>query len=146
MKLLLPCALVVGVFGLLADNEHPNFTGTWRLDVSKSELHSKPEPTLWTIRQDNDSIAIDEQIKGRTVSMKCGTDGKSCKATPEGASGEVMFYFNGEALVETDFLGNDKEHVIKKRIHMGVDHKTMEIEVMHLTPSGPTEKWVFAQQ
>jgi hypothetical protein len=140
MKLLLLCAF-------LADgSSHPNFTGTWNLDTAKSEIHSRVELTSWAIRQDDTSIAIDEQIKGRTVSMKCGTDGKNCKAKPQGESGEVMFYYNGEMLVETDFLGHDKDRVIKKRLKMGVDGKTLEIEVLHVSPVGPSEKWVFAKQ
>jgi len=146
MRNLLPC-LLLAVSTLLADgSSHPNFTGTWHLDTAKSEIHSRVELTSWAIQQDDNSIAIDEQIKGRTVSMKCGTDGKNCKAKPEGESGEVMFYYNGEMLVETDFLGHDKDRVVKKRLKMGGDGKTMEIEVLHVNPAGPTEKWVFAKQ
>jgi hypothetical protein len=70
----------------------------------------------------------------------------NCKGKPDGESGEVMFYYNGALLVETDFLGHEKDRVVKKRLKLGEDGKTMEIEVLHIAPQGPTEKWVFAKQ
>jgi hypothetical protein len=147
MRLLIPCmAIVCGCALAAPDDEHPNFSGNWLLEASRCELHSKLELTSLAIHQDDTTIAIDEQMKNKTVSLKCGTDGKNCKATPEGESGEVMFYYNGDILVETDFLGHSKEHVVKKRLKLGADHKTLEIEVMHLTPFSPPEKWVFAKQ
>jgi hypothetical protein len=142
MKLLL--CLALGSFAFA--QEHPNFSGTWQLAVEKSELHSKPKLVSMAIRQDESSITIDEQVNNKTVSMTCGTDGKNCKAKPEGESGEVMFYYNGALLVETDFFGHDKDRVVKKRLKMGGDGKTMEIEVLHMNPAAPAEKWVFAKQ
>jgi hypothetical protein len=130
------------VFG----QEHPNFTGNWHFDAGKSEVHAKSEVTDEAIRQDDDSIAIDEQVKGQTLSLKCGTDGKSCKAKPDGQNGEVMFYYNGDMLVETDIHGRDKSHVVKKRLKLASDGKTLEIEVLHVSPVEPPEKWVFEKQ
>jgi hypothetical protein len=147
MKLLLPCVFALGSFTLLAQSDaHPNFTGTWQFDAAKSDVRSKVELTAWTIHQDGESIAIDEEFKGHTLSMKCGTDGKNCKAKPEGESGEVMFYYNGPLLVETDFLGHEKDHVVKKRLKLAEDGKTIEIEVLHVNPAAPAEKWVFAKK
>jgi hypothetical protein len=146
MKLLLPCFLLGACCCLPAqDAAHPNFTGTWHLDPAKSQIHTKVDVTEWAIRQDDNSIAIDEQMPGHTESLKCGTDGSNCKAKPEGEAGEVMFYYNGGMLVETDLLGHSKDHVVKKRMKMGDGGKTMEIEILHVSPAGPTEKWVFAK-
>ena len=147
MRLFLPSLFLTGLVGLLAQTaSHPNFTGNWHFDAAKSEVHSRIEVTDRAIKQDDDFIAIDEEIKGRTVSMKCGTDGKSCKAKPDGGNGEVMFYYNGEMLVETELLGRDKNHVVKKRLKLANDGKTMEIEVLHVNPVAPAEKWVFEKQ
>ena len=76
MKLLLLCAF------LAADSSHPNFTGTWHLDTAKSEIHSKVELSSWAIQQDDNSIAIDEEIKGHTDSMKCGLTERTVKRSP----------------------------------------------------------------
>jgi hypothetical protein len=147
MRLLLPFLVATGVVGLFAQSgSHPNFTGNWHFDAAKSEVRVKYEVTDRAIQQDGDSIVINEQVKGQTVSMKCGTEGNSCKAKLDGENGEVMFYFNGEMLVETDFLGRDKGRVVKKRIKLAGDGKTMEIEVLHVNPVAPPEKWVFEKQ
>jgi len=147
MRLLITSVLVSLFAGLCAAGDaHPNFSGNWHFDAAKSEVRAKLEVADWSIKQDDDSIAIDEQVKGHAVSVKCGTDGKSCKAKPDGETGEVMFYYNGEILVETDFLGHDKGHVVKKRLKLVSDGKTMEIEVLHVNPVAPPEKWVFEKQ
>jgi len=142
MKLLLCLALSSAAFA----QEHPNFSGTWQFAADKSEVHSKVKLGSLAIHQDGRSISIDEQVNDKIFSMTCGTDAKNCKAKPEGESAEVMFYYNGAMLVETDFLGHDKSHVIKKRLKMGEDGKTMEIEVLHMNPTAPPEKWVFSKQ
>jgi hypothetical protein len=126
--------------------EHPNFTGTWHLDTTKSQIHSKLQATAWAIQQSEDSISIDQQIKGKSEVLKCGTNGSNCKGKPDGESAEVTFYYNGAMLVETDFLGHDKDRVVKKRLKLAQDGKSMEIEVLHVNPQGPTEKWVFEKQ
>ena len=56
------------------------------------------------------------------------------------------FYYNGPLLVETDMFGHDNARVIKKRLKMGADGKTMEVEVMHIIHAAPAERWVFAKQ
>jgi hypothetical protein len=140
MILLLPCLLL-----LAQDAAHPNFTGTWHLDTAKSQILTKLEATDWAIHQDDTSIVIDQQAPGHPSTVKCGTDGTNCKAKPEGETGEVMFYYNGAMLVETDFIGRSKDRVVKKRMKLGEDGKTMEIEVLHISPQGPPEKWVFAK-
>jgi hypothetical protein len=145
MKLIVPLLLLSGASSLLAqDSARPNFTGTWRLDQTKSEIRSKVEAPAWAIHQDGNSIEIDQEIKGHVQQLKCGTTGANCKGKPDGESGEVMFYYNGAMLVETDFLSHDR--VVKKRLRMGPDGKTMEIEVLHVNPQGPVEKWVFEKQ
>lgn len=147
MKLYIPVAVVAGGLSLFAQTgDHPNFTGKWQLDTAKSEVHSKTPAlvsTTWAIQQSDDSIAINQQLNGKTEVVKCGTNGSNCKAKPDGENGEVMFYYNGAMLVETDFLGHDKDRVVKKRLKLAEDGKTMEIEVQHVSPQGPTEKWVF---
>jgi hypothetical protein len=138
--------LCCGTLLLAQDGAHPNFSGTWQLDPAKSEIHTKVAATAWAIRQDDESISIDQEIKGKVQSLKCGLNGANCKGKPDGESGEVTFYYNGALLVETDFFGHDKDRVVKKRLKLGDDGKTMEIEVLHITPQGPSEKWVFAKQ
>jgi hypothetical protein len=76
--------LVATVVGAAAAK--PNFTGTWALDVSKSDCGNRPcnEETL-TVKQDGDKIAVDRKVKtqqgDRTQSDTYTADGKEGEFT-----------------------------------------------------------------
>jgi hypothetical protein len=147
MRQVLLGVLICGCASLLADDSaHPNFTGNWLLDAAKSEVHTKAPASAWDIRQTDDTISISEQLQGKTESMTCEISTKACKTKVEGEAAEVTFYFNGNMLVETDLLGHGKDRVVKKRLKLAADGKTLEIEVMHITPVAPAEKWVFEKR
>ncbi len=125
----------------LIAQDHPNFSGTWQLEADKSEnAHSKS--ISLAIQQDQDSISVNSDDEGRAMQFKCSTNGQNCKAKGEPA--EVSIYFNGPMLVELDTEHGD--HVVKKRLHMGADGQTLEMELMRVNPPGPTEKLVFAKK
>jgi hypothetical protein len=130
-------------FQAAGDSDHPNLTGKWRLDTTKSEIHSVKDIQEWDIQQSDDVIEIASQAQGRTESIKCATTGKDCNSKEAGESAQISFYYNGPMLIEMDLLGHNKEHVVKKRMKLGADGKTLEVEVMHITPQAPTDKLVF---
>jgi hypothetical protein len=131
MRQVLLGVLICGCASLLADDSaHPNFTGNWLLDAAKSEVHTKAPASAWDIRQTDDTISISEQLQGKTESMTCEISTKACKTK----------------VVETDLLGHGKDRVVKKRLKLAADGKTLEIEVMHITPVAPAEKWVFEKR
>jgi hypothetical protein len=147
MKQVTVCILACGCMSLWADDSaHPNFTGSWQLDAAKSEVHSRAPANVWDIRQTDDSISIGEQLQGKTESMTCEISTKACKTKVEGEAAEVTFYFNGNILVETDLLGHSKDRIVKKRLKLAADGKILEIEVMHIAPVAPAEKWVFEKR
>lgn len=128
---------------LVIAEDHPNFSGTWQLDSSKSQGSTSGAVAL-SIHQDNDQITLVSDEGGKSVTIKCSTNGQNCKM--EGGAGEVSMYFNGAMLVELDMEGHNGERVTKKRLQMGDDGKTLEIEVLRITPPGPSEKLVFAKK
>ncbi|MGD1069400.1 MAG: hypothetical protein ABSB15_04605 [Bryobacteraceae bacterium] len=147
MKQVFFCVLICGCASLPANaSAHPDFTGNWQFDTAKSEVHTKAPPSSWDIRQTDDSISISEQLQGKTESMTCEISPRACKTKVDGKSAEVSFYFNGDMLVETDLLGRGKDRVVKKRLKLAADGKTLEIEVMHISPVAPAEKWVFEKR
>lgn len=145
MKPILLCALLCACASLPAD-DHPNFTGNWQFDNTKSEVHTKNPATAWDIKQTEDSISINEDLSGKTESMTCEISMKTCKTKVDGETADVTFYFNGNMLVETDLLGRGKDRIVKKRLKLAADGKTLEVEVMHITPVAPAEKWVFEKR
>lgn len=121
--------------------DHPNFSGNWQLEADKSENAHAKNISL-AIQQNDDNIAMTADDEGKAMVFKCSTDGKNCKAKGEPA--EISIYYNGPMLVELDTEHGD--HVIKKRLHMGADGKTLEMELMRVNPPGPTEKLVFVKK
>jgi len=131
--------LLSGALALAQD--HPNFSGNWKLDTAKSQ-GSEAKAIDMTIQQDGDTISVTSQEDGKSLEFKCATNGQNCKL--KGESGEVSLYYNGPVLVELDMEGHG-DRVIKKRLRLADDGKSMEMEVMRVNPPGPTEKLVFAK-
>lgn len=137
MSKILCLLLVSGALSLAQD--HPNFSGDWKLDTAKSQ-GSDIKATELTIHQDGDSITVTGQKDGKSLEFKCATNGQNCKR--KGESGQVSMYYNGPVLVELDMNG---DHVTKKRLRLADDGKTIEMEVTPISPPGASEKLVFAK-
>jgi|SRR5690348_3600171 hypothetical protein len=137
MNKVLCLLLVSGALSLAQD--HPNFSGDWKLDTAKSQGADVRAVEL-TIHQDGDNIAVTGQRDGKSIEFKCATNGQNCKR--KGESGQVSMYYNGAVLVELDMNG---DHVTKKRLHLADDGKAMEMEVTPISPPGASEKLVFTK-
>lgn len=141
MNKILCLLLVSGAVSLAQD--HPNFSGDWQLDNAKSQ-GAQAKAIQLAIKQDGDTISVTSEEDGKSLEFKCATNGQNCKR--KGEPGEVSMYYNGPVLVELDMEGHSGDHVIKKRLHLADDGKSMEIEVMPISPPGPAEKLVFAKK
>lgn len=130
--------------------ERPNLTGSWKFDPSHSELHSRvPEQLTWQIEQSDNAIHLIQHTQERKNAddIRCATDGKDCKAKDEGHAVVVNFYYNGPVLVELESEGQNRDNVVKKRMHVSSDGSTLTVEVIHISPTGrPTEKLVLMKQ
>ncbi|HLH30647.1 MAG TPA: hypothetical protein VKY31_05555 [Terriglobia bacterium] len=132
--------LVSGALSLAQD--HPNFSGDWKLDTAKSQA-SETKAMELAIKQDGDDISITGQQDGKSLEFKCATTGQNCKR--KGEAGEVSMYYNGPVLIELDMDGHNGDHVVKKRLQLADGGKSMEMDVMRISPPGPSEKLVFAK-
>jgi hypothetical protein len=139
MNKILCLFLVSGALSLAQD--HPNFSGDWKLDTAKSQ-GSEAKAKELAIKQDGDTISVTTEEDGRALEFKCATNGQNCKR--KGEPGEVSVYYNGPVLVELD-MDHNGDHVIKKRLRLANDGKSMEMELMRVSPPGPSEKLVFAK-
>ena len=92
----LPLSLVViGLFGYgtASGQEHPNFTGTWVMDVSRSETAGQaPEvvrraPVTLIIAQSPDGLVIETEADGRRESVNYSFIRQQDPPTPVGTSG-----------------------------------------------------------
>lgn len=129
----------------LAAQDHPNLSGTWQFDTSKSQLHTdKAAGATWVISENDSSIQISESEDGaaKKVQMKCTTDGKECKFT--GEKGTASFWFNGPTLVEMETHG---DHVMRYRMKLSDDGKTLTVDTTSIVPQTPQgDVMVFHKQ
>ena len=132
---------------LVAQNlSKPNLTGTWQLDLAKSELNtSRLNHATWVIDEKDNSIHITQTETGkadRNVELTCTTDGKECKIPGEKA--KASFWYNGPMLVEMETAG---DNATRYRMKLSPDGKALNIEVTYIIPqTEKPDKLVFSKQ
>jgi len=139
-KRLCLCALSIAAAAAVAMAvDHPDLTGTWQ---SKSEA---PNFQQMEIQQKDGSIQItdatDPSGKEKKFDIRCNTVGKECKLKDE----QVSMWFNGPMLVLME-TRRGNEVVIKKRLSLSEDGKTLTMEVQHIAPPGDKESFTFTRQ
>ncbi len=126
------------------DQDRPSFSGNWEMGPTKSDLHSsKITSASWVIQEGDNSIHITqtENGKGKKIELQCTTDGKECKFPGDRRD---SFWYNGTMLVEME---TKSDHVIRYRMKISDDGKTMTVEVTNIVPqSGKMDTMVFQKQ
>ena len=138
--------LALAVFALPgAAQDHPNLTGKWQLDASKSEQsNTKVTDATWVIEEGDNTIHITETESGnaKKTELKCSTDGKDCNLTGEKA--KASFWYNGPMLVEMETRG---DHVNRYRMKLSDDAKALRVEVSSIVPrNDKADVLVFQKQ
>lgn len=125
--------LTLALFALPgAAQDHPNLSGTWQFDSSKSEEHSsKITNATWVIEEADNSIHITESEDGNTkkIELKCSTDGKDCQVGGEKA--KASFWYNGPMLVEMETHG---DRVVRYQMKLSDDAKVLTVELNSIVP------------
>jgi hypothetical protein len=128
-----------------AAQDHPNLTGKWQLDASKSEqVNIKVADATWVIEEGDNTIHITETESGnaKKTELKCSTDGKDCNLTGEKA--KASFWYNGPMLVEMETRG---DHVNRYRMKLSDDAKALRVEVSSIVPrNDKADVLVFQKQ
>ncbi len=128
------------------------FSGSWQWNPSKGDFHAaKLTGLTWVIVQKDDALHISEIAKdsdGKETksAFNCSTDGKDCSVKLGGHPAKVSFYFNGDALVEIESKGSNHEVIVKKRLHLLSDGKSMNVEMIPVVGTQDAGKMVFEKQ
>ena len=132
--LIVPAAMVWAA----EPGERADLSGTWRLDAAGDRGKT------FAIQQSGDEISIREFDAGGKVhsEMKCGTKGVECPVKIGGDTAQVTYYFYGPTLVEHLWKG---KNVVKTRRTLSPDGEKMTVEVMSMSPPGPTEKFEYVK-
>jgi hypothetical protein len=117
------CLVAFAALGLAAD--HPDLNGVWKIPGTGETL---------SIQQTDDSVKIAESGKESTQ-IQCNTVGQACKIK----GGEVTMWYNGAMLVLLEST-HGSSHVVKKRLKVSDDGKSLEEEIIHIAPAGGSEK------
>ncbi len=99
----------------------------------------------------DDALHISEVAKnsdGREVKTEfdCKTDGRECSTKLDGETAKIAFYFNGATLVEMDYKGHNRENIVKKRLQLADDGKSMNVELIRVVGTDQPGKLVFEKQ
>jgi hypothetical protein len=142
---LLVCSALAVLTLPLAGQDRPNLSGTWQFDSSQSQLHTiTVSGATWVINEDDSSIQITESETGagKTIELKCTTDGKQCKIS--GGKATASFWYNGAMLVEMESKG---DHVTRYRMKLSADGKTLTVDTTSIVPqSTQDDVLVFQKQ
>jgi hypothetical protein len=129
--LLAAAAMIVFVQSSANAQDHPDFSGNWKLNTAASQIKDSKlasECAQLTITQKDSSIALAE-TGGQSV--ECSISGKECASKEV----KVSFWFNGPKLVEMEYKGH-AGHARKRRLTLADDGKSLRMEVIPITPEG----------
>ena len=113
----------------------PNYTGTWKLNLAKSDYGPVPAPEsqVYTIEHKEPSIKINVEQKGGArgdikFSLDLTTDGKEVAAIPESLGSKSAATWDGEVLViKTNTQYQGSPITIESKYTLSKDGKTLNI-------------------
>ena len=130
------CAVALGSIGLTAQS-HPDFSGNWTMDLTRSEAAAQGTPigpVTVAIKQTNDEVRIDTTRNGRTESVRYLP--ASLKAT---SAGELIgaFRWEGPTLVTRLVTDINKQAVTVEEVrNLTANGREMTVEVMLVVEHG----------
>jgi hypothetical protein len=143
-----PGRLVLSLLGLWTtvgtaqQDQKPNFSGSWQLNVAKSEIHaSNVAAGTWLIEQRGLSIHVlraEKLPEGKETKreFRCTADGKDCET--DGI--KISLWYDGNVLVEMDV---DRETIDKYGIALAAGGKALTVELTHIVPGSDKEMLFF---
>jgi len=146
-------ALLAAAFGLLQAQAKPNFSGSWKLNTSKSEFGPMPAPdsrtdTIAHADPDiKDSVTQSGQMGELTAEMKYSTDGKETTNTMRGNEIKSTAKWDGDELVvasKTSFNGADV--TLNDRWSLSPDGKTLTIARHAISPMGEADQKIVLEK
>jgi hypothetical protein len=151
---LLPLALLTLAFGVAYAQAKPNFSGTWKVNVAKSDFGAMPGPDSRTDKithADPDlkvHVAQSSQMGELNYDATYTTDGKESTNSLSGNVFKSTVKWDGDDLsLETKGSFNGNEFTAKDRWTLSEDGKTMTVQRHLASALGETDqKVVFEKQ
>jgi hypothetical protein len=146
-------ALLAAAFGLLQAQAKPNFTGAWKLNVSKSDFGAMPAPDSRTDKISHedpelkDSTTQSGQMGEVSAELKYSTDGKETTNMVRGNEVKSTAKWDGDELaIDGKGSFNGADISLKDRWSLSADGKTLTI-LRHVTsPMGETDQKIVLEK
>jgi hypothetical protein len=127
-------ALIV-TFGLIGAQAKPNLSGTWKVNVSKSDFGPMPAPDSETHKIDHQepaikvNVASSGQMGDLNYDANYTTDGKECTNSVMGNEFKSVLKWDGDDLtIDTKGSFNGTDFTAKDRWTLSQDGKTLTIQ------------------
>jgi hypothetical protein len=146
-------ALLAAAFGLLQAQAKPNFSGTWKLNASKSDFGAMPAPDTRTDKITHedpdlkDSYTQSGQMGEVTAEMKYSTDGKETTNSVRGNEIKTTAKWEGDDLaIDGKASLNGADVTLKDRWSLSADGKTLTIQRHVNSPMGETDQKIVLEK
>ncbi len=137
--------------GCIAAADKPDLSGTWTIDLEKSDFGMMPPPTKLERKiahkdPDFNVTTLQANARGeRTSEAKMTTDGKECEIQIMGRPAKAKAVWEGKSIIVTtkaEFQGNELTQVEKWTL--SEDGKTLQAESTLNSPMGENKsKLIF---
>jgi hypothetical protein len=145
---------LAAALGTVQAQAKPDFSGTWKVNLSKSDFGSGPAPESRTDKisyeDPNLKDTITQSLRGRetTYDMNYATDGKETTNTVRGTEVKSIARWQGDELVvDTKGSIGGRPLTFNDRWSLASDGKTLTLQRHLVSPMGETDqKIVFDKQ
>ncbi len=132
---LFPLMLLTVAVGLVQAQAKPNFSGTWKMNASKSDFGPIPAPDSQTQKINHEdpslklNIAESGQMGDMNFDLSYTTDGKECTNTIAGNEFKSVLKWEGDDLViDTKGSFNGTDFTAQDRWALSGDGKTLTVQ------------------
>jgi hypothetical protein len=137
---------------LVAAGGQPNFSGTWKLDPTKSPGVEGAMITL-VIKDESGKISYERSMKetsGKQVVARftCSPGGKECDFDENGHKAKVSIWYDGPALMILKTNGPKQDTTTERKLELLPDGNTLKVQFsnLDLDNSSKPETLVFTKQ
>jgi hypothetical protein len=139
--------LLLGGPGWIAAEDRPDLSGTWKLDQAKAEPGQANKDFVLVFEQKEQNIQYKEtrgpNPKGDVSSFSCDVLGKQCDMQDGGEKAKISVYYSGSTMVMMKVRKNGS--VEKRQLTESASGDSLVMEIIHVVPSGATEKFAFSK-
>jgi hypothetical protein len=137
---------------LIGANDHPNFSGTWKLDPAKSPGVDGATITL-AIKDESGKINYERTMKQANgtpvvVRFTCSPGGSNCDLDENGHKAKVSIWYDGPALMILKTNGPKQDTTTERRLELSPDGNTLKVQFtnLDLDNNSKPETLVFTKQ